>query len=234
MKVLVINGSPKGEKSTSMHLTHAFLAGAKWADIAETIDISKSNVKGCNGCYACWEKTPGKCVIQDDMKDFLPKIIAADVVIWSFPLYSCFFPGQMKCFMDRQLPIVLPFMDKDAEKGGHPLRHDLSKQRQFFISTCGFWTADGNYDVIIKLFERGGSAVNHKSFTIFCGQGGLFEIPELIEHTKPYLDTVRKAGSEFAAGEISEETQNLLSQPILPREVYEKGADESWEIEDNI
>jgi multimeric flavodoxin WrbA len=233
MKVLVVNGSPKGDKSATMNLTRAFLEGAGWTD-AEIIDISKSNVSGCNGCYSCWEKTPGECVIDDDMKEFLPKLIEADVVITSFPLYSCFFPGQLKCFKDRMLPAVMPFMDKDAESGGHPLRHDFSKQRQFMISTCGFWTAEGNYDVITKLFERGneGNEVDHRAFCIFCGQGGLFEMPELVEHTQSYLDAVRKAGSEFAAGEISKETQEYLAQPILPREVYEKGADESWDIQE--
>jgi len=233
MKVLVVNGSPKGERSTTMHLTRAFLEGSGWTG-AEVIDISKSTIKGCNGCYSCWEKTPGKCVIDDDMKGFLPKLMEADVVITSFPLYGCFFPGQLKCFMDRMLPMALPFMDKEAESGGHPLRQDLSHQRQFYISTCGFWTAEGNYDSIIKLFERGFNTANHRAFTIFCGQGGLFSMPELIEHTKPYLDVVRKAGKEFAAGEISEETQAFMAQPIIPREEYEKGVDESWEIESNI
>jgi len=231
LNVLVVNGSPRGERSVTMHLTRAFLEGADWTD-AEVIDISKSRVSGCTGCFSCWEKTPGKCVIEDDMSGFLPKLIAADVVITSFPLYGCFFPGQLKMFMDRMLPMALPYMDKEAESGGHPLRHDLSGQRQFYISTCGFWTADGNYDSIIKLFERGASMVNHRAFTIFCGQGGLFGEAEFRELTEPYLDIVRKAGSEFARGEIGEETQATLAQPILPREVYEQGADESWEVQD--
>lgn len=232
MKILVINGSPRGERGNTMHLTRAFLEGAGWSG-AEIIDISKSNVKGCTGCYSCWEKTPGKCVINDDMQNFLPKLIEADVVITSYPLYSCFYPGQLKCFMDRMLPLAMPYMDKDAESGGHPLRHDLSKQRQFQISTCGFWTAEGNYDSIIALFNRGGADVNYREFSIFCGQGGLFEMGVPEEVTKPYLDAVRKAGKEFAAGGISEETQKFLSQPILPREVYEKGADEAWEVQES-
>jgi len=230
MKVLVVNGSPRSERSATMYLTQAFLEGAGWND-AEIIDISKAKVAGCSGCFSCWEKTPGKCVVNDDMSEFLPKLIEADVVITSFPLYGCFFPGQLKCFMDRMLPMALPFMDKDAESGGHPLRHDLSKQRQFYISTCGFWTAEGNYDSIIKLFERGGVGVNHKEFTIFCGQGGLFGEPGAEEYVNAYLDNVRKAGKEFAMGGISEETQALLSQTILPREVYERDVDASWEIE---
>jgi len=230
MKVLLINGSPRGERSGTMRLTRAFLEGAGWAG-ADVIDVTKASIKGCNGCFACWEKTPGKCAIDDDMAGFLPKFAGADVVVYSFPLYGCFYPGQLKIFMDRLIPISLPFMDKNAASGGHPLRYDLSRQRQFFISTCGFWTADGNYDSIIKLFERGGADVNHREFSIFSGQGGLFGESEYDELTRPYLDAARKAGAEFAAGKISEETQKFLAQPILPREVYEKGVDESWDIQ---
>ena len=43
MKVLVINGSPKGEKSNTMNLTRAFLEGAGYND-AETVDVSKLNI----------------------------------------------------------------------------------------------------------------------------------------------------------------------------------------------
>lgn len=234
MKVLVLNGSPRSEKSSSMKLTRAFLEGAGWQDTAEIIDISKLDVRGCTGCYCCWEKTPGKCVIKDDMADILPKIIQADVMITSFPLYGCYFPGQLKCFIDRMLPLGLPYMDKDAEAGGHPTRYDLSKVRQAFISTCGFWTAEGNYDLFTKLFSRNGAEVNHKEFCVFVGQGGLFEMgdemPEVQGILDEFLDTVRRAGKEFAAGKIEEETQQLLAQPMIAREEYEQGADESWDV----
>ncbi|MCL2873537.1 MAG: flavodoxin family protein [Defluviitaleaceae bacterium] len=229
MKVTVVNGSPRGESSNTMYLTRAFLEGAKWTD-AEIIDISTANVKGCKGCFSCWTKTPGECVIKDDMADFLPKIIASDVVIWSFPLYSCGFPGEMKCFMDRQLPIALPEMMTESETGRHPLRHDLSHQRHFFISTCGFWTAEKNYDSIIKLLEHGGDS-KYEEFSIFCGQGELFSIPdpELKELTDAYLEIVSRAGEECISGQITQETHEALSEPIFPKDVYEGFANSSWD-----
>ena len=227
MNVLIINGSPKGERSNTMNLTRAFIEGAKWTD-AELIDISRLDIKSCLGCYSCWSTTPGKCVINDDMAEVLPKIIKADVIVWSFPLYGCFFPGYMKVFTDRQLPLMLPEMVESAESGDHPLRYDLSKQRHFYISTCGFWTSEGNYDSIVKLLERGYTQ-DYKVFTIFCGQGELFSVPELKEHTVQYLDIVRKAGEECISGGISMETQEQLSVPLFPKEVFEKMANGSWD-----
>jgi len=228
MNVLIINGSPKGERSNTMNLTRAFIEGAKWTD-AELIDISRLDIKSCLGCYSCWSTTPGKCVINDDMAEVLPKIIKADVIVWSFPLYGCFFPGYMKVFTDRQLPLMLPEMVESSESGDHPLRYDLSKQRHFYISTCGFWTSEGNYDSIIKLLERGYNTQDYKAFTIFCGQGELFGVPELKEHTAQYLDIVRNAGEECISGSISKETQEQLSVPLFPKEVFEKMANGSWD-----
>jgi len=241
MKVLVINGSPRGENSNSMCLTRPFLEGAGWTD-AEIVNVSKLNVRGCLGCFACWSKTPGKCVIDDDMAGILPKLIEADVVIWSFPLYYYNVPGDLKNFIDRQLPLVLPEMSKDVETGGHPNRYDFSKQRHFVVSTCGFWTARGNYESVTEMFNRICGEYRYEGSggydRIFMGQGGLFNLqgvpedhPQLAELKaliEPYFEATRRAGKEFAAGRISEETHALLAEPPLPKEVYEAEADASW------
>ncbi|MDU7337648.1 MAG: flavodoxin family protein [Clostridium sp.] len=104
MKVLVLNGSPKGESSNTMLLTRTFLEGAGWTD-AEVINVAKADVKPCLGCYVCWHTTPGKCVIKDTVVEILTKIILADVIIWSFPLYYFSVPGGLKNLIDRQLPL---------------------------------------------------------------------------------------------------------------------------------
>lgn len=227
MKVLVLNGSPKSEYSNTMQLTHAFLDGTQWSD-TEIIDAAKTDVKSCLGCFSCWNKTPGKCIIDDEMNEILAKMIAADVIVWSFPLYYFGIPGGLKNLIDRQLPLELPFMAKDAETGGHPPRYDLKHQKHIVISTCGFWTAKGNYDAVIPMFDRFYGKGNYTS--ILCGQGELFRVPELKSGTDTYLEIVRRAGVEYAAGRIQPETQALLAEPLYPREVFEKMADASWGI----
>ena len=228
MKVLVLNGSPKNEKSSSMYLTHAFLEGAAYTDV-ETINVSKQDIKACAGCYVCWNKTPGKCIFRDDMDTIIEKRIAADVIVWSFPLYVFNVPGGLKNLIDRLLPLKLPSMSKDAESGGHPSRYNLSHQRHVFISTCGFWTTEGNYDSTVAMFNRY-FGVDNCTY-IFCAQGGIFGKPEAKQFVDTYLETVNQAGKEFANGDISKATQAELAEPMLPRTVYESAADASWGIE---
>ncbi len=227
MKVLVLNGSPKGEHSNTMCLTRAFLNGAGWVD-AEIINVAATDVKGCLGCFACWNKTPGKCIINDGMGEILTKIIAADVIVWSFPLYYYGIPGSLKNLIDRQLPLNQPFMSGGTESGGHPSRYDLTHQRHLVISTCGFWTSEGNYDSVIPMFDHFCGKDNYT--TILCGQGELFHIPELKSRTDAYLEIVRRAGSEYASGGIQIGTHKEIAEPLYPRDVFEKMADASWGI----
>jgi hypothetical protein len=162
------------------------------------------------------------------MGEILAKIIAADVIIWSFPLYCFAIPGSLKTLIDRQLPLNLPFMANDSESGGHPARYDLARQRHIVISTCGFWTAEGNYDAVSSMFDRYFGKDGYAA--IFCGQGELFRVPELKNRTDAYLEIVRRAGGEYARGGIEEVTLTELKEPLYPRKVFEKMADASWAV----
>lgn len=228
MKILVLNGSPKGERSNTMCLTRSFLNGAGWSN-AEIINVAKADIKACLGCFSCWNNTLGKCVINDEMGKVLAKIIAADVIIWSFPLYYFNVPGGLKNLIDRQLPMNLPFMAEGAESGGHPARYNLSLQKHIMISTCGFWTPKGNYESVNSMFDHFYGKGNYT--TIYCGQGELFRIPEYKARTDTYLEVVHRAGAEYAAGGIHAGTQAELMEPLLPRNEFEEMANASWESE---
>lgn len=236
MKILAINGSPKGKRSNTWRLTSAFLEGitiqkengGAQAPEIETLNIGSLNLKPCLGCFSCWSKTPGECCIRDDMQGVINKILWADVVIWSFPLYYFGLPGQLKTLIDRQLPMSLPFMCTETESGGHPSRYDMSGKRTVVISTCGFYTAQGNYDCVTNLYDR---LCGKGGYTaIFCGQGELFRVKELSERTDEYLSWVKKAGQEFASDGITGETRGKLDQNLFPRDVFEAMADASWGV----
>ena len=236
MNVLIINGSPKGKRSNSLRLAQSFVEGVKSkteeAIYIEEIELSSMNIGHCRGCFACWNKTPGSCIIKDDMPSVIQKLLDANLVVWSFPLYYFSVPGILKNLIDRQLPMSLPFMAENTSghgSGSHPARYDRSKVRNVLISTCGFYSAKDNYDSVINMFDHFLGKDNYE--TIFCGQGELFKIKELSSRTDEYLAIVKKAGEEYAAGKISQEVKKELQTLLFPKETFEKMADASWGVD---
>ncbi len=230
MNVLLINGSPKGDRSNTLLLSRAFCQGfMQEADCLKELPVYNMNIKDCRGCFTCWESTPGKCCISDDMPEVIEHILWADIIVWSFPLYYFSLPSRLKALMDRMLPMNLPFMMKEAESGGHPSRYDLSGKRYVCISTCGFYTAKGNYQSVDAQFSR---MFGKSGFTsIYCGQGELFTVPALSKRTGQYLEYVKKAGQQFRNGDISSDTRAHLEELLYPRDVFEQMANASWGVE---
>ena len=238
MRILLINGSPKGKRSNSLKLANSFIEGLKAKKeengvgiSLDELDVTSLKIGSCKGCFSCWQNTPGECCIKDDMQGVIEKEITADLIIWSFPLYYFNVPGILKNLIDRQLPMNLPFMSKGEREygsGGHDPRYDMKGTRHVLISTCGFYSAEGNYDSVRMMFDHFLGKDNYE--TIFCGQGELFRVKELSGRTDEYLSIVRKAGEEYAEGLVSDDTRQKLSQLLYPREVFEEMADASWGV----
>lgn len=229
--ILLINGSPKGKKSNTYKLATAFIEGLKEENelVVEEVSVNKLELNSCVGCFSCWNKTPGECIIKDDMQEVIEKLLWADITIWSFPLYYFSVPSKLKTLIDRQLPMVLPFMEKGAKSGSHPTRYDMSNKRNILISTCGFYTTEGNYDAVIAMFNHLLGKNNYEK--IFCSQGELFRVPELSNRTNEYLDYVKTAGQEYISGKIKEHTKAKLNTLLFPKENFEAMADASWGVE---
>ena len=97
MKVLVFNGSPKKEKSDTMHITHAFLSGmSEFApQEIQRIDVIDKHIEFCRGCFAC-KYNGGRCVIDDDMRGILEQMLSSDLLLFSYPLYCYGMPAMLK------------------------------------------------------------------------------------------------------------------------------------------
>ena len=106
MKILVLNGSPKRERSDTMHITRAFLDGMQDAGEQQihTIHVIDRHIEYCTGCFACMHNG-GTCIHDDDMRGILEEILDSDLLLFSFPLYGYGMPAPLKALMDRTLPL---------------------------------------------------------------------------------------------------------------------------------
>lgn len=233
MKILVLNGSPRGKKSTTMQITNAFLKGIKKPeDEIEIIHLVNQKVAACKGCYCCWTYTPGKCAIKDDGVWILQRYLDADIVIWSSPLYSFGLTSIAKAMLDRLLPVYQPIIEE--RKNGqvtHPFRFDLQHQKYVLISGCGFYAYENNYESLEKQFQI---MYGDKYTGIICTEGELFKYPELRYKTNIYLEQVTKAGKEYReAGAVSAETAKELRERHFEPHKYVNLANNSWDIKDS-
>jgi multimeric flavodoxin WrbA len=87
--------------------------------------IKKDDLHVCLGCYGCWTKTPGECVINDAMAQINRTFNESDVVVYLSPIVFGQFSPNIKNVIDRGLSNVLPlFVKKSDGTTGHPPRYE--------------------------------------------------------------------------------------------------------------
>jgi len=97
MNILAICGSPrKGNTEFMLNTVLDEITDHK----KDLILLREKNIQNCTGCDLCYnEKKP--CYIDDDMREIIPKLLKADLIILGSPNYFSNVSGLMKTFMDR-------------------------------------------------------------------------------------------------------------------------------------
>lgn len=74
------------------------------------IDLSKLNIANCVGCFGCWTKTPGKCVIRDDAVKVYPCIAESDQILFISKVKYGSYDTIMKTMLERSIPVQQAFI----------------------------------------------------------------------------------------------------------------------------
>ena len=102
MKIVVITSSPHPhDESTSIYLADRFTKGATQAGHEVfTFDAANSETHPCRGCDQC--HMDGPCIWKDDIENALmPKMLEADLLVLTTPLYYFGMSAQLKTIVDR-------------------------------------------------------------------------------------------------------------------------------------
>ncbi|MEA4823598.1 MAG: flavodoxin family protein [Clostridiaceae bacterium] len=219
MRILLINGSPKGEQSSTMSITRAFIDGMSSVTKNEVqyLDVMANHIEYCRGDLSCM-KNGGTCIHNDDMAQILRDILASELLLFSFPLYGFGVPAPLKALLDRTLPLGSLAMRKSGDRYEHVEQADFSHLRYAVISGCGFPNAKHNFDALRLQFEL---RFPNGVFVLTVPEAPMFSAPEAAVVTVPFLDLVRQAGREYALrGTVSDELMGKLSVPMIPEETY--------------
>lgn len=99
--VLIISSSPrKGGNSDT--LCDKFMEGAvSGGNNVEKVFLRDKNINYCTGCGLCNTNDYTVCSQKDDAVEVIEKMIAADVIVLSTPVYFYTMSAQMKTLIDR-------------------------------------------------------------------------------------------------------------------------------------
>ena len=99
MKVLLVNGSPHQNGSTSLALEEAEQVLNRNGIETERLWLGVKAVQGCIACGKCSEL--GKCVFDDIVNELAPKLEEADGLVLGSPVHYASAGGTIICLLDR-------------------------------------------------------------------------------------------------------------------------------------
>ena len=193
MKAVFFKGSPPaGGDLLCNRASAAVMAKMKALDWeAKTFALAGMDIKACRGCFSCWVKTPGRCIIEDDQESILRAMAVSDLVIWLTPITFGGYSPELKKALDRIIPIILPFFNKVQGETRHPLRYAL-RRRLLAIGTQKREDA-GSEDIFRRLVKRNALNMdNAEAVTmVFSGDVSLGEMEKRLGD-EPFFREVAK------------------------------------------
>lgn len=71
--------------------------------------LAQMDIAPCRGCFGCWVRSPGECVIADAGRDVARAVIGCDLTVWLTPVSFGGYGSTLKQAVDRMvLPLISP------------------------------------------------------------------------------------------------------------------------------
>ena len=161
MKITIMNGNSNPQNQGF----DDYVAGlvAKLTGDGHTVTaftLREMDIKFCTGCFGCWVKTPGQCVVKDASHDVCRKVINSDFLLWAAPLRMGFPDAALKKMMNKSIPTIHPYFVVDHGEAHHRPRYDHYPRIGLLLQKEADTDAE-DLRIVSDIFSR--TALNMKS-----------------------------------------------------------------------
>lgn len=152
MKALLLNGAEEDDRFTNQIGSMIMETGKKNGWQIDNVLLRAKEISSCKGCFYCWIKTPGQCIIKDDAKDILKKIVNTDLLIYLTPITFGGYSYHLKKVLDRSIGIIMPFFRRVQGEVHHQMRYE---KYPFLLGVGVDFNSDkNNSNIFTNLIER--------------------------------------------------------------------------------
>lgn len=216
MKVLALNSSPRpeGQSKTALMLRHLVDGLREGGAEVEVVALRDRRIQDCIGCFTCWTRTPGVCLLKDDMRaELYPRWLAADLAVYAAPLYFHTVNAAMARFVERTLPAVQPFFESSSGRIRHPLRHRLPTAVWLVVSGL---PEMAEFDALREFLRRTRHPGAEVAAEIYRPGAEMLTNPICREAAAEVFAATRAAGRELARhGGVPPEILERIRQPLV-------------------
>jgi multimeric flavodoxin WrbA len=204
----------------------------------KVVSLGDQSITACIGCWNCWVKTPGRCVMKDQMAESYYDYVNSDTVILLMNTAQGFIGHQAKAFLDRTIPHYHPYIEIVDGECHHFARYNCYPDMVFYYDTEGLTNQEEQ--VIEDYLYRTAYHFQSKAYRI-VKDGSLqlrplesrktkrqvvdFASIEPMEKLVIYNGSPRRSGSNSAL--ILKKTAEALCDRVEVRDLKER---EKWEV----
>lgn len=126
-------------------------------------DLSSCRIAHCVGCFGCWTKTPGRCVIRNDAVKIYPVITKSERVLYVSRVKYGGYDSPMKTMLERAIPVQQAFI-RVLDGETHHVQHAAEPKRAVILAYGA--TSDEEREVFRALVARNAKNMNFLSYEI--------------------------------------------------------------------
>jgi multimeric flavodoxin WrbA len=147
-----LNGAERDD-DVANHVSQLIISKLNSYEVnVKVLELRKEVIASCLGCFSCWFKTPGICVINDIGRDITRMLVHSDVVIFISPIVFGGYSAELKKALDR----IIPYLNPDVMKVHGEVHHKLRYANRFKLIGVGISEDDNdeNAKIFINLIKR--------------------------------------------------------------------------------
>ena len=160
MRITILDGGGAADTAWNDYLGTLVQALQQGGHLVKHHILRSIDLRYCTGCFGCWVKTPGACVVQDDSLVLCQSIIESDFTLWAAPLRMGYPSTLLKQAMDKSIPLLHPYIVLDNSEAHHRARYARYPRLGLLVMSEAT-TTQRDMDIVRDLFGR--MALNMKS-----------------------------------------------------------------------
>lgn len=136
------------------------------------VDLSALKIARCMGCFGCWVKTPGRCVIRDDAVKIYPLIAQSDSLIYISRIRYGSYDSCMKTMLERAIPVQQAFI-RLHEGETHHVQRAVAPKMATILAYGDI--SEESQNLFKELVERNVKNMNFESWKVRFVEESLIE-----------------------------------------------------------